>query len=297
MRPSNYIEHVQRKCDTLVQSGLWTRRKIRPRAWLNNFKHDENDHLAAAIILDQVLFFSRAAAESLQRTAFDYLLSEFRRRGGSHNHPGAIVWTHVQDERPNPTDSGFTYARNLRIHCGVDEESIVPPEKILDAAAAGLPIVLVDDFLGSGEQLLKSWSRNFGDGRSLASIFAESPFPAYYMCLAASEYGKDRVQDNGCPVKLVPAHTLENSYHILCRDFSPSVPCRSEVTHRIDTFLRKWGPDLTLPDYMSHPDVRSYGFHGLGLTYAVEDGTPDATLPVIWAPGPTRTWTTLVERR
>ena len=67
----------------------------------------------------------------------------------------------VQGETPNPSDSGFLFARKARQILGIDEDQLVDLDDAICAmdAKRNLPIVFVDDFVGSGEQFTKTIGR------------------------------------------------------------------------------------------------------------------------------------------
>ena len=249
------------------------------------------------------MFFSDEIVDALFLSAF-HSLSNHRPRGWWTRPEANRVWneflasayiTIVQGESANPADSGFLFARKARQILGMPEEQLLFPDQALKAAADGFvgPMIFVDDFIGSGEQFIKTWTRRRsipGHGRiSFEDLPRNSRHPFVYCSAVLTEYGRSRIL-RACPtVKLVTGNVIPDTYSWTSA-FSILWP-----DHERDAgieFIRRVSAKIGLGDDAGgERDWR--GFHMLGLGVAFEHSTPDATLPIFhW----TETWRPLVRR-
>jgi hypothetical protein len=266
---------------------------LRPRAWLNNFS--EPDSLTAAVLLDQFVYYSDRLTDHIFRAAMAPLVQHF----GARDKGIALTWsavetflasamfTPVEGETPNPTDSGPLMCRKLRGVFRIPDSRITLPSLAVEHALAGGAVILVDDFIGSGEQILTHWRRPYitATGQSsLADAYRHRPFPAFYVCLAATSRGLARIHGAALPVHICTAHELSDAYdirNIANRNILSWFP---SIKQDVAALLSAWAPRLSLPSYMRQQDFAEYGFHSYGLTIGFEHSPcPDATLPIFWA--------------
>ena len=302
VRADLYVESVLAKCDALKRSGIWAPEpKLRPRAWLGNF-NDDNERLIAAVLLDNFIFYSERAADQLLVAAFDTL--EDALLSGDLSFSGVTaadflrdaVLTPIEGETPRPTDSGKALCGRLRDLARLDDNRFVDFESALQWAAQGRPIIFVDDFLGSGQQLIKTW-RRWSDRiprQSFAAIHARAHLPAACIAMVATETARRNVNSAGLPIELITTHTLEEAYGAQHLEAPSLTPPFAQFQESLRTFLDRHAPTLTLPPFLTTGDQSLYGFHTLGLLFSFERKPPDATLPVFWAPGP-QGWICLVK--
>jgi hypothetical protein len=142
------------------------------------------------------------------------------------------------------------------------------------------PIVFVDDFVGSGEQFIKTWQRPItvpGSTLSFERISSARLTDAYYCPLVCTQYGYDRITRNCPDVRLRPAHILSQKYGALDPD-SFIWPSHLKDTSR--DFLLSASRRAGIPESGGVDDWR--GFHQLSLSIALGDSIPDATLPIFY---------------
>lgn len=302
VRSDLYIESVLAKCEALKRSGIWAPEpKLRPSAWLNNFTANE-ERLLAAILLDNFIFYTDRAADRLLLSAFDQLEDDVL--GGAISYPGHtandllrnFIFTPVEGENPRPTDSGKAMCGKLRDLAQVDDERFFDPHVALQCAASGTPIVFVDDFIGSGQQLINTWKREYlaGPTPSFAAAYSARPFPAVCIAMVATDAAVRNVRGEGIPIEVVATHVLEDAYGIVHLDAPPVTPSIIDFQTSLRDFLRRHAPTLNLPTYLQAGDSPLYGFHELGLLFSFERKPPDSTLPILWASGP-QEWICLVK--
>ena len=215
MRGDVLIKQVLNKCEALKDARAWTSEpKLRPRAWLANF--DEADRPIAAILLDRFTFFSNVLTESL-------LISSFSSLGdGTPKGPLAPtretlvgelpggVFTRVDGELPRPTDSGNLFCRMARQTLGIPDSRFAEPGEALRRAATGVPVVFLDDFIGSGDQFAQTWERECSDSapRSFSEAMANRPFTAAYVTLVATDFGLAEIGRRAPHVAVAKVHVL-----------------------------------------------------------------------------------------
>ncbi|MEA3138127.1 MAG: hypothetical protein QOK23_296 [Gammaproteobacteria bacterium] len=296
MRSDIAINDVLLKCEALKRAGLWAAEpRIRPRAWISNF--DQSDRAIAAKLLDRFTFYNSALTDRLLVASFDSIGDGMPKGPNAPTRAqllsvvGSAVWTPVQGESPNPTDSGNLLCRRARQLLAVPEDRIVEADRAIAIAAQGHPIVFVDDFVGSGEQFLKTWTRSF-NGDSFAMIHSNNHFTAIYITLVATAKGIGRIYNDAPSVAVCATHILE--------DRSTIYGCSGadlQFAADMPAFLQKYSSRLRPQEnyISSSASFLQYGFGSLGLMFGFDHSIPDATLPIFWAPGD-GSWEPLIER-
>lgn len=290
---------VLEACERLVDLHVWPRRAVEYRGWLDNF--DRNDRPLAVHMLSRFSYFSHELVDQLFLSAFHTLsnaivpvvLSSPARREAWQRFVETVVVVPVMGERPNPSDSGWGFARKARQLLGIDEKRLMQPADALTRIADGSrdPVMFVDDFVGSGEQFLTTWRRNHhlhGAYVSFASLSGQ--FGASYCNVFATAYGRWRLRLEAPSVALASGNVIpsDHSFATLHSAMWPkgSVIEGARLARRIGRnlgFIRTDGGES---------DWR--GFHRLGLGIAMQDSTPDANLPLFFSDS--GGWTPLVRR-
>ncbi|MDA9425784.1 phosphoribosyltransferase-like protein [Bradyrhizobium sp. CCBAU 53380] len=164
---------VLEKYNNFIDFQLWPlSSRLDPIGWLRNFTPAEQEF--ALHLLNSFSFFSDLLVREMFLAAFQNVSNQF--------HPisldfGAakLLWrqfcdelvvTFVTGENPNPTDSGFLFARMARQFLSIPEERIIEPRDALRLLVSGSdrPILFVDDFVGSGQQFISTWNRLYDIG-------------------------------------------------------------------------------------------------------------------------------------
>lgn len=285
-------------CEYFHNLGLWNGLAPEQVArWLDNFEQGELAHAEA--LIESLVYVNDEMAERLFTSAF-HALSDRVAGGGSYADRVArwqrfrddMLVTYVTGEQPNPSDSGFTFARLARRNWLVEEQRILSPEDALrhQITNSATPMIFVDDFCGSGEQFLKTWRRQVVVGigkQSFASASASGRLGEAFYCLPViTEYALVRLRREAPAVSVQAAHVLPTQYGAQHPD---TILFPEHLRSSKDQFLasatgRAFGP-------MASP----LGFHDLGLAVAFEDSTPDACLPLLWEEAVN--WSPLVPRR
>lgn len=296
LRVDVYIKDVLARCEALKRAGMWLPEpKIRPRAWLENF--DDGDKKLAAQLLERFVFYNQRLTDSLLTTSF-YSIADGLKKGPTAPSRDQLlralpnaVFTPVSGELPNPTDSGNFMCRLTRQVLGVDEARIRVTREAMRAAESGMPVVFVDDFIGSGDQFKTTWKDN-SSGTSFEAIQQETKFPAIYVSLIGTEAGIENIGIHAPAVAVCVTHKID-----VRGTFWGIRSTNLPLFDQFETLLRKCVSRLTPHEsYMLKHEYLVYGYKHGGLFFGFEHSVPDATLPIFWCRG-TNNWEPLIERK
>lgn len=295
---------VLEACDRLVDFHAWDANKINPRGWLRNFDQGD-DRGFALVLLSRFTFLADHLVDQLFRAAFQNIsnrpIQEWETFSAAQQRwrdfcDGAIV-TIVQGERPNPSDSGWLFARKARQALGISEHQLLEPGTAIKRISQGFSgsVIFVDDFVGSGEQFLKTWDRQYplsgGNHTSFRNEALAGSKASFYYCNAMmTEYGRNRLRREAAIVRLSTGNIIPASISIT--DGASThwpVGMRDEGIKFVERIGRQLGYTGTAG---GEDDWR--GFHKLGLGIAFEHSVPDANLPLFFSDK--AAWTPLVRR-
>jgi len=298
LRSDQYIASVIAKCDNLVRTGLWRGSPvIRVNAWMNNF--ESADKVAAAMLLDHFVFFSNGAVEAMLKATYRQFQNKIFSQMGSlaSDYLEKIVFTSVEGEDPNVTDSGNFMCRKLRQVLALPDSRFVEPIEALRLGRQGQGVVFVDDFLGSGSQFLSTWGRGYFDldDESFKSLFEKGKLRAHYLVLVATRKGIDRLRSDVDGLAVTTSHIVDEFMSVRSLPWNPLLPDGFNAAEEIPKFLNKYARRLKLSGHMDYEETRAYGHNSFGLLLAFEHSTPDATIPILWAEGESK-WTPLIRR-
>ena len=295
----SYLNRIKLKGEALARAGIWPSNdpgRVRPNSWLDNFSGSDDEELLAAALLDLFVYFPDEQVTQLLRRALIRLFQVF---GGIHRSIddrqnqiltdlSRTVFVPVEGEDPNPTDSGNYICRCVRQTLALSDSSIANPATALTQYIADDKIIVfVDDMVGTGNQLQRTWTRRYTptDPGSFSDAYQHSNRACYYICLVSTSEGRSRVASLS-GVDLISAHDLEN------RDSFPDAlaripdhPAGSSLQSEVDALLNRYASRLILSTYMTPADFPTRGFGSLGLTLGFQHSIPDATLPIYWANG------------
>jgi hypothetical protein len=201
----------------------------------------------------------------------------------------SLVVSYVQGERPQATDSGHLFARKARQVLDIADSQILDPADAIDVLLdrADGTLLLVDDFVGSGNQMAATWIRSYtsasgrrGDFRALQ----QNGVRVIYCPLVATGSGLD-ILKGSCPgLEIRPAHEIDSHYSLTHAD---SILWPDELKPLANDFIYNASLRAGIVDDAPHG---WQGFHDLALGLAFWHSVPDATLPLFhwsergWAP-------------
>lgn len=289
MRSSNIVID---DCRTLARLGAWPSvpLKANPERWLQNFTEQEMP--VALALLESFVYVPEDATKQLLVSAYRTIPHVLQGTRFSQAAVSQESWddfrsqalvTYPTGEEPSPTDSGHLFVRWGRDILGIAQANILEPV----AAAAALlsephrPLVIIDDFAGSGDQFIATWTREIelgGVSLSLASVCRDLKTPVFYVAAIVTWKAKDRIRAEAPQVTLCAGHLLSARYSVFHPQtvvVAPSI--QPQVRNTIAAASRRGG----IP-----PAVR-YGYRGLGLALAFSHTQTDAALGVFWYDSPT----------
>ena len=285
LKPVNE-EVARRRVDFLTSVNVWAPEMLNAsETWLDNFNGD-NDRRHALNLLHCFLYFNADAMSRLFYAAFQSVSCEVVDVNEDFDEAMArwrayvegVVITYVEGEVPNATDSGRVYARRARTILGLAQAQVLDPSAALRRLheVGASAVVLVDDFLGSGEQLVRTWQRSYA-GHSFATEAAREVFDSWYCPALATSQGITRVEAECVPLRVMAGSTLRP-------DSSVVSPTSRAWPHE----MRATGPEFIERVSTAFGATESNGgvndpkgFQHLGLNLAFEDTIPDATIPMM----------------
>jgi hypothetical protein len=289
---------VLEACERLIDLSAWPRRKINYRGWLDNF--EKADRPLAVHMLSRFTYFSNELVDHLFRSAFQGLSNSIApgvgpaaRRDAWRQFCETALVVPVMGERPNPSDSGWGFARKARQLLGFSENRLKGPPEAVEMLASGssAPIVFVDDFVGSGDQFLRTWTQPYSTSTGAASFASLVPGGrAHYCNVLAAAHGVDRIRKYAPGVAIASGNVIprDHSFVAIGSAMWPKGMALdgARLARKIGRRLGYTKTDGSLRDWR--------GYHRLGLGIAMEDSTPDSNLPLFFEEA--SDWQPLVRR-
>lgn len=283
----------------LSQIGQWPKFPLptNPQRWLEGF--DECDQEHASALLDSFVYFSQEQTTKLVTATFHSISAELAPASASYVEK-RTAWHHFLDdcllsfptgEDPNPTDSGHAFVRIARKELGIEQDRVMVPGDAVSRLYQGesAPIVIIDDFAGSGDQFLATWRRPYempsGEFLSLSDVVEKSDAAVFYVAAVATKYAAEKLQIHAPKVKLRAAHVLSEHYSA---QHPESVLFPDHLRADAVDFVERASRTASIAKEWI------WGWHSLGLAIAFEHSVPDATLPIVWVDTPT--WSPLMRR-
>ena len=281
-------ELVLAKLRYFTEVQLWPiTSRLDPVSWLRNFRDEERPY--AVHILNVFLHLSDPIIDAIFVATIRSLASDVAScatsSGDAHslwrNFLSSIRVTYVQGENPRPTDSGHLFSRRARL-LRIPESRILRPDEALDYITHNPldPLLFVDDFVGSGSQMERTWMREFTNVESTQGLsFQDVVGPEHYVVyvpIVSTVIGAERLKESCRHLRIFPGHLLDERYSLLS---DKSV---------------LWPPNLKggVSDALYSASVRAgitesesvgwKGFCDLALPISFSHGVPDATLPLVW---------------
>ena len=292
---------VESKIQSMMEIGVWpSSERMNFRAWLGNFKEEERPF--AFNLLNVFIYYNENLVDALFRAAVQRLSVPMVRSATSvqdarnlwRRFLASVQVTYVQGEDPNPTDSGLLFARKARQVLGIDQKQITEPKQVPSALLQkpGSSIIIVDDFVGSGNQMIETWHRSYGSTAGQPATLGEAVqngASVYFIPVVATKYGLEKIESECSGLMVSPAHVLDDRYSLTAPD---SILWPDALKPGALSFLRNASRRAGI---VEEYEFGWRGFHDLALALAFHHSVPDATLPLFfwnkngWAPLITRT--------
>jgi len=274
--------------------------KFNYKGWLNNFTENYDKELAC-LMLDFFNYYPENMVNQMLRTSVGragYELSKHFPDWDHKNFKNRCYYTFIPGENPNPSDSGNLFIRKLRDELNIPEDRLFDYRdiyKLLESVTAPIPLIFVDDFVGSGAQCYKAWCRNKGGAYNLTleQISIKDKHKFIYAPLIINYKGYNLLKTHCNGLILSPTHVINEEYDL----FNENCICwRGNKKHYkdgVELILRK-SRELGIPSTDGKNVNDEKGFNKQGLAIAFEHGAPDA-IPAFfyWE---TENWTPLISK-
>jgi hypothetical protein len=288
--PSLDRAFILEKCRSFIAFQLWPieiEAQLEP--WLTNFRSDEIEY--AHHLLNSFLFFSERMIKQLFFSAVHELSARQRKdertaiaeRSAWQHFFDSLIVTIVTGEQPNIADSGHIFARHCRDMLGFSEHQLVSNEQALSilVSGSGRSVLFVDDFVGSGNQFVKTWKRhhNIGtlSGMSFERYAARSDKSQFLYCPAiCTGFGARKIAKECSQVVISPGNLMGDQYSAISPE---SIIWPAHLRSSAPAFLAAVSSRAGIPDTDGGTDDWR-GYRKLALCIAFQHGRPDATLPI-----------------
>lgn len=282
MQHSIEYKRILEKCIFFRNTQTWpVSSKIDFHGWLNNFSDDEKE--IAALILDFFVFFSDSMIDELLNAAVSQASYELRKKMGKWDYDKLYTdcWYSYMPGTYKASESGHIFPRKLNKHLNIPSERIIDHHDLREkvGSASSMVIIMIDDFIGSGEQCIDLWNRHrVGPPGSYPPTFGEicnhNNHTVIYAPLVANYQGFRRATQECEGLSITPVHILRDEYNL----FNSKCPCwkgDKNLFHKGISLIYKKSEDLGIPMNL-YEEVSVRGYWGQGLAIAFYDSVPDA---------------------
>ena len=302
MEKSIEFKRTIEKCNFFRSSQAWpVTAKIDYNGWINNFSDDEKE--IAAIILDFFVFFTDNMIDELVNAAVCQASYAIKKKIAGWNYGNLYTdcWYSYMPGTYRASESGHIFPRKLNKRLDIPTSLIIDHHDLRTKVASAtdpMVVIMVDDFVGSGEQCIDLWNRH-REGppgtypQTFGEICREKRHTVIYAPLVANQQGYKRIVQQCDGLSITPVHILGDEYNI----FNRKCPC-----WRGDDMLYQQGVNLMIRKSkelgisMCYKDeVSVKGYWGQGLALAFYDSVPDA-IPAIFY-WDKNNWKPLVHRK
>ena len=292
----DFVERTKSKVFFYIESTIWNnidhKRLI---SWLNQFKEEvEEEVYLSYLLLDSLVYYNKSdCLKLLNKGIFDLVVrekvlssdreSDFRKN--EMDLKGLIkstlskvgFMTLLTDGDNETTVSSRVLTRYLTHEMDFPEDQIFDPSDLENVYDKFDTIILVDDFIGSGRQIINFWYHTeikFKDSTKLISdICLENSISMKYLCLVADEKGLANFYSYGDKLNLTiwPCERLNISH-----SFFEMESDKFESIEDCEKYKKIY------MDVCNRNGIKSFGYELGELTIAFEHTVPDSTLPIFW---------------
>ena len=274
-------EFVNDKARFFSDIQLWPAyRRLDPKAWLNNFNQDEKPY--AIVLLNFFCFLNSEMIDTLFYYALNNISNYYRKNPSGftswNSFCNSLYFTYVSGEISSPADSGYLFTRKVRDVCGINEFKILHHEQIFRMARElnGGVLVLVDDFVGSGNQIC-GCLHNRLHTESLLEFCQRNGVTIIYNPIVATVNGLQALNRYIPNLKILPVHVLDDRYSIFSSD---SLCWTGEMQTKGIKIVEAASQRAGIPMVDREDTDYWKGYHELGLAICFDHCTPDATIPL-----------------
>lgn len=195
--------------------------KFNYKGWLSNFE-DKYEKELASLMVDFFNYYPENMVNQMLRTSVGRAGYELSRYFSDWKHEDFKIrcyYSFIPGEDQNTSDSGYLFTRKLKNALKIPEDRFIDYRDIhslLESVKVPLPIVFVDDFVGSGLQCYKAWSENEGGSFNLTleQISARFNHKFIYAPLIINYKGYNLLKTCCNGLILSPTHVISEEYDL-----------------------------------------------------------------------------------
>lgn len=298
-------QSVKSRIFDLIDAKVWTIDATRVSAWLNSYT-DVYQRYVALHVLDRLIYRSSAMTKSGFDSALQSMilplyneyfganidLSTWSRNIASHKRPLQGIFFCPVRLKGDSGASGDTVLRQINVnsnYTGVISHSHYSLPGVGDFKNPSLIsrklIVLVDDVLGSGQQIKK-----FSNETNLRSLASNNL--VIYMPLIAMNKGVDFAASELSFLTVCPVEVLADDESF----FTPSRNLFIGDSRITQEEVKQWYMNA-IKAAGGYGKKSIFGHGDLSLTLAFQWGTPNQSLPLIWREDCDAEFSPLIKRR
>lgn len=295
----SFYQDVCSKTKTLSSCDIWSMHPSTALAWLGNFTKDEHKYIAAHI-LDRVTYRSEKMIEAGYKSFLASTFREYVKNLQPIDHTSIEEWFKILKASPKKEhrniklcsvsklgDNGDSGSQMVRLLTGdiFHQNRVLSPETNPLKNIDGQIILIIDDFVGSGEQFI-SFSEETGlREASKKNHIIYAPAIGYYK-------GLEEITRQDYGISLLPLETINDSERFFTHE-AGAMFCGDDVNNEADV----------IECYKSMRGLSSsfnkgawFGRDNESLCVIFQWGCPNQSLGMIWYDGGNG-WEKLARRR
>jgi len=272
----------------LIEAGIWKEISVRSLDNWAKYFESEDEKLLCGLLLDSLIYrctsqtkalLSNNIEKSIQNLIYpnqsipnNYLFDVLTAKFPGENKDKFKIVPVIRDIDP-PTKSGPLVARMYKKLLSINDKFMLWPWQLEGLRSAPEAIILIDDFVGTGDQFIEFYNKYI---LSLESKFPDSHI--IYAPLGACEVGIKNINDHSDRILLCNSELIQSQNKFFTGmalrydGVSDEFICAMKDTYK--KFMMRIG----------HEKLRNlFGYGDLELTFSYAHGTPNATLPIFWA--------------
>jgi hypothetical protein len=296
---SDFVQMMDVKVKDLITLGVWDVDPARYRGWLNQFTSDEEQFFAACV-LDNLIYRPKAQfTASLRALILGPLRWELESIIPGHSDldlqvalaqgsiNGLVVIPAIDETEP-PTKSGPFIVRRLKKALGLHDRSMDWPWTTAKRVQAGKvsTVIVLDDFIGTGHQVVNYLEGTF--------VKLDPNVKWIYAAVAAHRSGIEFINQRLPNLKVFSAEIFDEEHGLFYDRYWKTVSNQAIGADAAKEFYLKFLLEKGLATPNSPFKEMPLGYGGKALCLGFEHGTPDNSLPILWAPH--NGWQPLLER-
>jgi len=232
---NSWLERQKRLSEFYIESRCWDGIDHETlAAWLQNFPDDEGKYYALRL-LHRFIYYSESDVVQLCRHGiFNLLLgadvlkdqytSDFRHSQTQLEHRLSLAMENSRIvpllDQDKPYESGNLITRILVQKLSFRGSLIINPEEVVREIQRGCQhVIIVDDCIGSGDQIVAYWTKPFRFQDSFLTSFSDAAknFPQvrfHYLTLVGAAKGINKAMKLTTGLNILPCETLTDEYRV-----------------------------------------------------------------------------------